>query len=193
MERRTFVSLGIAAGVSVLAGCTASAFPGNDTSQPTTASPDGDGTPTATASPTQSDPVADCPELADADRTVCAPNETGLLAVRQSTETGTAGDWSLLVTVTNQADVPYGMNPYAWALYRPSGDGWRRIAPDAHIEPWTELAPGKAYTWQLGTADAKATADQRVFVDLDPGKYAFVVTFDGPDRVAAVATFERPD
>lgn len=169
MHRRTY--LGLAAGAMAgLAGCTASALPGPD--------------------PTPTSSVGGCPDLVDADRSVCPGDTAGSLAVELSAETVSGDDWTLAVTVTNRATAPYGFNPYAWSVYRADEDGWDRVAPDAHIEPWRELDPGASYTWQLSaTEGAAGEADQRVFLDLDHGRHAFVITFDGADRAAAVAPF----
>lgn len=169
MRRRTY--LGLAAGAAGgLAGCTASALPGADLP--------GD------------DDRAGCPALLDVERTIC-PGEPGPVEVQRSGGTVAGDAWSLVVAVSNGSDAPVGLNPYAWSVSRRVDDGWRQVAPDAHIEPWQELAPGGRYAWQLTAGgDGLDDADQRVVLGLEPGRYAFAVPLRAERRLGAVATFE---
>lgn len=170
MQRRAFLALSAGAATG-LAGCTMNALQG-------------------AAGPASPSPSSQCPALVDADRTVCPDDEGRPLSIARSSQRVSGDDWSLQVVVANRAAEPYGVNPYAWAVYRKGDDDWTRVAPDAAIEPWVELDPGEAYAWLLSAAGAgPGDADQRVLLDLGPGTYAFAVPFRGPDRVAAVAPF----
>ena len=174
MHRRRFLGTAALAAGAALAGCTASALPSPNADDPG---------PNAA-------PLDDCPDLLDADRTRC-PGDGGPLAVRRSVPRVAGEDWSLRVAVENVGEATYGTNPYAWSVYRHEDDGWHRVAPDATVEPWLELPPGDTYAWLLTPGETPVgDADQRVFLDLEPGLHAFAVPFRGPDRVAAVAPFE---
>lgn len=169
MQRRAVLGLAVGA-ASAIAGCTASALPSPDLS--------GD------------DPGPDCPAVLDVERTVC-PGADGPLAVERSSATVSGEAWSLVVAVTNQADAPVGLNPYAWSVFRRTAEGWEHVAPDAHIEPWLELGPGESYAWQLTAGgDGLDDSDQRVTLDLEPGTYAFAVPLRATEPVAATVTFE---
>lgn len=160
---------GLATGAAVvLAGCTARAL-----------------------GPATGDPAAGgCPSPLSAERTVC-PGDDGPLDVRRSVTRVSLPDWSLAVTVVNRSAGTIGTNPYAWSVFRREGDAWRRVAPEAVVEPWVELSPGDAYRWLLANGDDPAAdADQRVVLDLAPGRHAFAVPLEGDGRVAAVAPFE---
>lgn len=171
MRRRTYLGLGLGA-LTPLAGCTLGATP----------SP----APAARGTPRER-----CPALLDADRTVCPGDESGPLAVTRSREAVLGGAWSLAASATNRADHPYATSPHAWSVFRQDGTGWSTVAPDAGMQPRLTLAPGEAYTWQLSASAGRTDgADQRVVLDPEPGTYAFAVPFRGPDRVAAVATFD---
>lgn len=170
MHRRAY--LGLAAGTAVtLAGCTASALPGPDLGSDSTPSPA-------------------CPAVLDVDRTAC-PGDERPLAIDRSRTTVSGDRWSLVVGVTNRSGEPLGLNPYAWSVFRHDDDRWRHVAPDATIEPWRELSPGERYAWQLTARSADHDdTDQRVFLDLTPGTYAFAVPFRGRERIGAVVTFD---
>lgn len=169
MRRRVFLGLtgALAPG---LAGCTASALsslhePGGDETD-------------------------DCPSLLDVDRSVC-PGDDAPISVERSGTTVSGDAWSLVVTVTNRTAEPVGFNPYAWSVLRAAEGGWEPVAPDAHTEPWRELQPQSRYTWQLtaGQVGLKEV-DQRVFLDLPAGRYAFAVPVRTTERLGAVAAFE---
>lgn len=169
MRRRGFLELaaGLAAG---LAGCTASALPSLHPS-------DGGG-------------PDDCPSLLDVERSVC-PGDDAPISVERSGTTVAGDTWFLVVTVTNRAAEPVGFNPYAWSVLRDAEGGWEHVAPDAHIEPWRELPPGARYAWQLTAGQVGLReVDQRVFLDLPAGRYAFAVPLRATEHLGAVATFE---
>lgn len=189
VKRRRLLGLATA-GAAAVAGCSATALP-------RAGSPDDRS-------------AADCPAPADAARSVCPDDDAGPLDVERSVGTVAGDDWTLSVTATNIADEPYACNPLAWSVFRRAGADWVSVAPDAHAEPWAELAPGEAFTWLLSAAvpaadDGRTTlrdptgrtdprggaaaADHRIFLALRPGRHAFVVPFDGPERLAAVAPF----
>ncbi|MDZ7701964.1 MAG: hypothetical protein U5J98_07780 [Halobacteriales archaeon] len=169
MRRRAF--LGLAAGAAAgLAGCTASALP--------SAGLGGEEAP------------AGCPALLDVERRVC-PESDGPIGVERSNRSVSGDAWSLVVTVTNGSEEPVGLNPYAWSVHRSAEDGWRQVAPNAHIEPWTELAPDAGYAWQLTAGDEGLDgADQRVALGLDPGRYAFAIPLRADRRIGAIARFD---
>lgn len=170
MRRRSYLRLATVASAG-LAGCTASALPGGGAPE----------TPT---------PRPDCPRLLDADRTVCPRRAVGPLSVDQSTGTVIGADWSFAIAVTNVSGGTYRFDPYAWSVFHQTGDGWDRLTPDATDRPQRVLGPGDRFSWELTTSQPPlSNADQRVFLELEPGAYAFVVPFTGPDRVAAVGPF----
>lgn len=199
VKRRAFLGLAAAA-VPALAGCTASALPRPDlVDEPT---------------PTDDDwPEEACPDLIEAARSVCPAEDDGPLAVERAVGPMAGDGWTLRVTATNRAGEPYGCNPHAWSVFRREGEAWVHVAPDAHVEPWVELGPGETYSWLLSATDSAAAdgqklrgdlrgqasprdsegADQRIFLALEPGQHAFVVAFEGPERLAAVVPFVVAD
>lgn len=191
MKRRRLLGLA-AAGAAAVAGCSATALPDA-------------GAPDDRTAP-------DCPAPVDVGRPVCPDDDAGPLDVERSVGTVARDGWTLRVTATNLADEPYGCNPLAWSVFRRAGGGWVPVAPDAHAEPRVELAPGEAYTWLLSAsvpaADDGRTSlrdptgrasprgggtpvDHRIFLALRPGRHAFVVPFDGPERLATVGPSAR--
>lgn len=174
MRRRTY--LGIASGtLAGLAGCTASAGPGAGG--------------TADEPPTPA-----CPELLDADATVCPGDRDAPVAVERSTATVGSDAWSIAVTVTNRTVEPYRLRPSAWSIHRRADGGWRPVVPATLVDRPVSLAAGGRYTWQLSTTGAGPDgADRRVVLSLEPSTYAFAVPVDGPDRIAAVAVFAVAD
>lgn len=170
MDRRRYLVL---AGVTVtgLAGCTASPFSDTDRTDDTSS-------------------TDRCPDLLDVDRTRCPAEAGGPLSVDRTSETVSGESWTLRVTVTNRATEPYDCSPFAWSVFRRVGGAWTSEMPAARVEPRFELAPGDHYAWQLVAPGARRdAADQRVFLALGPGQYAFAVPFRGPERIAAVAPF----
>ncbi len=194
MKRRTFLG---AAGAAALGGCSGRALPNPGLGDEATA-PAGDRT------------ARGCPERVGARRAVCPADDGGPLAVERSVGAVAGEAWRLRVSATNATDERYGLDPHAWSVLRLEGEEWVRVAPATGFEPRVDLAPGEAYTWLLAVsarvagdgrtspagvrspsappADS-ADADQRVFLALDPGRHAFVVPFDGPERLSAVAPF----
>lgn len=151
-----------------------------------------------------------CPDRVGAERAVCPADEDGPLAVERSAGTVAGGAWRLRVRATNATDERYALDPHAWSVLRFEGEEWVPITPATGFEPRVELPPGEAYTWLLaasaraagdgrtspegvpspsGPSTSIVDADQRVFLALDPGQHAFVVPFNGPDRLSAVAPF----
>ncbi|MFB6164311.1 MAG: twin-arginine translocation signal domain-containing protein [Haloarculaceae archaeon] len=148
-----------------------------------------------------------CPSFDEsADRTVCAhtvdPNAAAVyLTASEQVFAPTTGDHSVEMIqfdLHNEGDENVGLNPYAWGIERQSHDGWEHVAPDVHIEPWTELAPGETYTWVLSVQEhpsPHAPRTQQIVQDLQSGTYAFDVTClrdDGSKeatRIEAVALF----
>jgi hypothetical protein len=173
MRRRRYLTLaaGAAAG---LAGCAARAIPGSER-------------------PAEPDEPEGCPAELAFERTVC-PGVDGPVSIEQSGETVSGDTWSLVVTATNESTDSVGVNPQAWAIYRQDGDRWEHVAPDVSIEPWIELRPDERYVWQLTAgAGGLADADHRVFLDIDPGTYAFAVPFRAATRLGAMVTFDVTD
>lgn len=173
MRRRSYLTLAGGAVVG-LAGCTAGEIPGKAPAD---------------------DPLstADCPDLLDAVWTCCPDEGDGPLSVDRSVEGDSAEAWTVQISVTNRDTKPFEYNPFAWSVFHRREAGWRRLGPAARVEPRAELAPGDRHAWQLVAAGAgPVEAVQRVFLDLEPGRYAFAVPFHGADPVAAVAPFAIP-
>lgn len=146
-----------------------------------------------------------CPSFAErTDRTVCwhtvDPGSADVyLSVSSPVFEPSAGDATLSFTLHNDSGVPFGHNPYGWAIKRETGEGWEHVAPDVHIEPWETVPDGETYTWVLRVDEgASASTDRErsltVEQDLTDGVYAFQVTgvLEGEDRtsVECVALFE---
>lgn len=172
MRRRSFLGLAAFASAAGLAGCTATAIPGADA--PATATPN-----------------RECPAVLDAEQRVCPRQPDGPLAVERSTDRVTGRPLSVAVTVLNEASTTYRFDPYGWSVFRRADADWHRVVADTGGIPRRAIAPGEQFTWQLtGTEPDLSDADQRVFLDLGSGEYAFAVPFAGPASVVAVAPFQ---
>ncbi len=170
MHRRTYLGLGagLAAG---LAGCTANAL----------RRPDLMGEPT---------PMRTCPAIGDFERTVC-PADDDPVAVTRSSRTVSGDTWSLLVGLTNQTERGLRVTPSGWSLLRRSEDGWTPVVPAARVQESRTLEPGERYEWQLTAgSEALSDPDRRVYLDLAPGEYAFVVPVGTDRRYAALTPFD---
>ena len=105
-----------------------------------------------------------------------------------------AGDLLELTLVNEDAD-SVGLNPYDWAVYRETDDGWKRVERGPVIEPWVVLEAGDRVRWRVGVGDADPdTSPEDVYggsLALDSGRrYAFSVSVDvAGDRVSLVAPF----
>lgn len=148
-----------------------------------------------------------CPSFAEGtDRTVCwhtvDPESADLyLSVASPVFEPAAGDASLPFTLHNDSGVPFGHNPYEWAIKRETEEGWEHVAPDMYIEPWETVPDGETYTWVLrvgedATTSAGTDRERTLTVtqDLADGVYAFQITglLEGEARtsVECVALFE---
>jgi hypothetical protein len=157
---------------------------------------DGDGPTTGDGTTTQGGNEAPCPTLRDeVDATVCTggTNDRGV-SFGQSDDRLTAGDL-LELTLVNEDAESVGLNPYDWAVYRETDDGWKRVERGPVIEPWVVLEAGDRVRWRVGVGDADPdTSPEDVYggsLALDSGRrYAFSVSVDvAGDRVSLVAPF----
>ncbi|SDF06977.1 hypothetical protein [Halorientalis regularis] len=175
------------------------------------------GTPPGTATDERRTPTVlsgrfdgtDCPGFSDSvDRTVCyhaIQDDAAEVWVEPDSEVfaPTTGDntvETITFTLCNESDEPFGLNPYAWAIKRRTGDGWEHVAPEEYVEPWRTVEDGGTYTWRLSveTHPSPARDDHLTLVeDLESGVYAFAITgslggsgkTDGSTWVECVALF----
>lgn len=171
--------------------------------------------PSPTDTPTESTPTrtpdgpyaaVPCPSFTETDQTVCWHTRTGadpLVLEPETTELrpveGNNTVETLVFTLRNRSDRPFGLNPYEWQLQVRDGEGWRRVAPDEYIEPWYTVQPGETYKWVLSTQQHPTPAGEdtvHVMEDLEDGTYAFAVHgfldegTDDPVGVECVALFD---
>lgn len=139
--------------------------------------------------------TGDCPEVRrEVAATVCSGGDSDYGATLSQTAQSVMADGSLGVTLTNESAESVGLNPYAWAVHERTEKGWRHVAPDTHIEPWTVLSQGDSQAWRVQLGDGESTESGDAVaagpLDLDAGEHAFSVVpkVDG-DRVAFVARF----
>jgi hypothetical protein len=186
MKRRAFLAT---TGLVATTGCLGRAVGGGD--GPTTR----DDT-TARDDVTTAKDEASCPTVHDSvDATVCAgaPNDRAV-SFGQSTDRLTAGE-VLELTLVNEDAESVGLNPYDWAVYRETDDGWKRVERGPVIEPWVVLEAGDRVHWRVGVGDAAPdTSPEDVYggsLALDSSqRYAFSVSVDvAGDRVSLVAPF----
>lgn len=220
MKRRSLI-VAVGAATALTAGCLsrssgeepAATDESTDTTDATaTAEPTGTGTdsgPTDTVTPSDSDTRFDdvgCPSFDESDRTVCyhtATDGSPAVFVEPSTElfeptTGDDAVETVEFVLHNRADEPFGMNPHAWSLHERTDDGWSFVAPEEHVEPWTEVPGGETYTWHLSVeqhAGPMSEDSMALVEDLTSGVYAFAITgFTGSDDdrtgVECIALFE---
>lgn len=152
------------------------------------------------------DPVADvdCPDRPEADRTVCWPHEDGQsleLSASSAVLEPSADEGVPTVTFTlrNRTGESFGLNPYDWRIDRWTGSAWEHVAPDVHVEPWTQVPDGGTHEWVLSREQHPAPRSENtrtVVEDLGTGTYAFTVSglLGGDDeepgeRVACTALF----
>ncbi|MFC7074806.1 hypothetical protein ACFQJ7_15930 [Halovenus rubra] len=150
---------------------------------------------------------SNCPSFSDkVDRTVCARSETdsqiyptiSKQVFEPTTDDNTVEN--LQITLHNESDKTFGLNPYAWALKRQTDDGWSHVAPEAYIQPWENVESGGRYNWNLSVEKHPTPSEEQtvwIAEDLESGTYAFQITGmastesddDGP-RIECVAQFE---
>jgi hypothetical protein len=183
------------------------ASPGSPTTDPGPDTPTND-----PATPTT--PVADleCPTFEkDVDRRVCWPDRDGdaeTLSIEASSpvleRNADEGEVATLTfTLGNVTGRPFGMNPYAWSIHRWTGDAWEKVAPDAHVEPWTTVESGESYEWVLSTREhsgPQSENSQAIVEDLADGTYAFQIagnlaaeSADGTETATATAPGDDAD
>lgn len=215
MRRRALLAA-LGTTTALTAGCLNRASGGNPTDDEETTAPPTDDETETPDEPTTDDPAtpqdpfaaAACPSFADGvDRSVCWPkgdtdDEEVYLDATAAVFEPTTGDGEVETVefvLHNGSSASFGLNPYAWSLYRRTGDDWEFVAPEASVEPWYTVESGGTYTWRLSVEKHPSPADENaieVFQDLSDGVYAFQVTGafgDGPNsgtRVECVALFE---
>lgn len=197
MKRRTVLSA-VAAGP--LAGCLTGASGLGEHDDPGTDSP---GQSAAADTPTW----GACPSFVDdAERTVCWTDrgDADVYLQPSSLRFAESETYQAIDTVTfmlvNGSDGEVRLNPYDWAVERPTDDDWSRVAPTGTIvEPLYVLPAGRSYEWVLATTrHPSSNADRRqdIVADLPAeGAYAFRLhgtVGDGEDatHVEWVARFE---
>ncbi len=186
LHRRTVLaSLGTA---FISAGCLAAADNqgGDSGDTPRTDTPTD--TPEDPYSDTPRDRFADesCPSFAETDRTVCArshgDSEIYLEPSGQVFRPDAGADIieTLTFTLYNDSDQPFRLNPHAWQVHNRQNGQWSLVAPDAHVDPLSEVPSGESYEWVLSQQPHPTrNTNQRSYVttDLTPGRHAF--TIDG--------------
>lgn len=173
MDRRTYLGLGGGL-LASLAGCTANALQ----------RPDLLGTET---------PDRACPGIGAFDRAVC-PEDDGPVSVSRSSRVVSGASWSLVVGVLNHTEPDLTVSPGSWSLFSRSQSEWTPIVPSAPVQESRSLEPGEQYQWQLTAgSEGLSDPDRRVYLDLAPGEYAFVVPLGSDRRYGAVAPFEVTD
>lgn len=190
MRRRTLLA---AVGSSLLAvsGCTATSSNsdetpenGGNTSETPTDTPAGNGQEGDAAGASFAD--VPCPSFADSpDRTVCSHTRASDTAVylTVSTEvfTPTTSDDSvetMAITLHNDSDTQFGLNPHEWAIKRQTASGWTHVAPQEYVEPWYTLDAGETYTYTLSVQPHPTPQEDThaITEDLSSGTYAFQLT-----------------
>lgn len=144
MRRRELLA-SVAAATAAVAGCAGRA------DDPRT------GTPTDDPGAGPGGPsFGDCPSFVEGvDRTVCYADRGSAPAVLRPDGTEFA-DYdaddevqTLTFTLDNGGDATVRLNPYDWAVYRLAEGEWVRVAPDAVVEPLTDVPPGETHEWRL--------------------------------------------
>ncbi|MFB6353660.1 MAG: hypothetical protein ABEJ92_06195 [Halobacteriales archaeon] len=133
--------------------------------------------------------TGDCPDLPDAERTVC-PGDDGPVGIDRSATTVDGTAWSLRVAVANRGESPVQCSPAGWSVLRSSAGGWTAAVAGLRRSPRVAIAPGERYVWSLATpAASTGAADRRLRLALDPGEYAFSIPLRAGEPLAAVAPF----
>lgn len=172
MNRRTVLrKVTAVSGASMMAGCLGSGVQASG-SQETT----------MTTSTT-----ADCPSfMSDVDTVVCSDRGAGenpavYLASGTQTfivDTSDSAVETLRLTLHNQSNSPFVVNPGAWILMRRTSDGWRKRVAGDQFEHSITVASGDSHTWSLSlTSHPTPYTEETTFImaDLEEGTYLFVI------------------
>ena len=192
MKRRAFLAT---TGLVATTGCLGRAVSDGDESSLWDDTTTEDDPTTRDDTATLGDHERSCPTVHDdVNATVCAGGASDRgVSFGQNAERLTAGD-VLELTLINEDAESVGLNPYDWAVYRETEDGWEPVDPGPTIEPWVVLEPGERLHWRVGVGGVTAHTDgDRVYggsEQLDPGAYAFAATADvAGTTVSLVAPF----
>lgn len=145
-----------------------------------------------------------CPDLRNADRTVCyhtdSRDEDVVLAPESEVFDPDRDDdiiEDLRFTLGNTGKWAVQVNPYDWAIHQRDGESWSQVAPEGPVrEPLATVEPGSTLQWELPEATHPSTSGgpYRVDTALSPGVYAFSVTGSyGAAGLTATPTGEPPE
>ncbi|SEO86708.1 hypothetical protein SAMN04487948_10655 [Halogranum amylolyticum] len=217
MQRRALLST---VGAAAFAGCLADDAPSptGDSAEPSTpnatdvtdATTQTSETETATATPPDVGVVpteaAGPPWDDDVKRVVAWPDVTDEtpVALTPATQRGSLPTATVEFTLTNDTDVRFDTNFYAWRVWKRVDGEWFHVAPRAWNQPLMSLAPDESHAWTL-TVDNTRLDDEPLpraggteelsLAGLGGGTYAFTVDgwFAGEgyrDGVGFVARFD---
>jgi hypothetical protein len=196
MQRRALLA---AIGTAAVAGCVADESPaGTEADTDTSETPDGDPA-TTTEHPTTATPetpdvgvspseAAGPPWDDDIEHVVAWPDVTDEtpIALTPSTQQGSLPTTTFEFTLTNETDVRFDTNFYAWRVWKRVDGSWFHVAPTAWPQPLMALEPGESHMWTLTVDNTKSDGAPFSHVEgrqsillsgLGGGTYAF--TTDG--------------
>lgn len=188
MNRRTFLrDVATVGSVGLIAGCLGTGGGQQDT--------------------TTSPKMPNCPTFgSEVDRVVCAdkgsaenqpvyidPDEQTFTVVTTNQTVETLG-----LTLHNQSDNPFVVNPGAWVIMRRTESNWSESASGEHTEQSITIGPESTHRWSLSLAPHPTpNTEETTFItaNLEEGTYIFAVvgklqSGDRTRRIECQAQFE---
>jgi hypothetical protein len=191
MNRRTFLrDIATVGSVGLIAGCLGTGYAGSD-QQDTTTSPK----------------TPNCPTFgSEVDRVVCADrgsaeNQPVYIELDEQTFTVVTTNQTvetLGLTLRNQSDDPFVVNPGEWVIMRRTESNWSESASGERTEQPISIGPESTHRWSLSLAPHPTPyTEETTFItaNLEEGTYIFAVvgelqSGDRPRRIECQAQFE---
>lgn len=191
MNRRTFLrDVATVGSIGLIAGCLGTGYAGSDQQDTTTSSK-----------------TPNCPTFgSDVDRVVCAnrgPAEDQPVYIESDEQTFTVITTNRTVealglTLHNQSDSPFVVNPGEWVIMRRIESNWSESASGERTEQPITIVPETTHMWSLSlTPHPTPYTEETTFItaDLEEGTYIFAVVGelqngDRTRRIECQAQFE---
>lgn len=125
----------------------------------------------------------------------CGEDSGNALSMATEPTIGKLPETEIALTIRNDTDQTFKMNPYGWELFKFDGGEWRRLAPLSVPAPLGRIESGKTHAYQLQAqtsfqGSAGYVSDYEIQIGgLGPGVYGFGVEgsfSDEPDETLVV-------
>lgn len=172
MNRRAFLrKIATVSGIGMMGGCLDSSAQGSDPQDATM----------------NTSTTTDCHSfMPDVDTVICSDSGAGenipvYLASSVQTFTVVTTDQAvetLDLTLHNQSDHPFVVNPGAWVILRRTSNDWHESAAGDQFEQSITVAPGDSHTWSLSlTPHPTPYTEETTFIteNFEEGTYIFAI------------------